>query len=211
MRVNRWLAIALLLTAWLLLQARLDSIPPGFQHDQTYDSRNALRVVGGDFPIYFPENFGLDPGFMYAAAVVFRLLGGHYVWGLRFTATIFAMLGLAVSLAFARRYLRPKPALLAVALTAGSFGFLFAGRLGLEPIALLPTAIAYLYVLVRGQEQPRLRTYVLAGALGGAAIYTYLASRTLFALPLLLLGYEAVSAGWSRFRGRAAAPGRAAA
>ncbi len=55
------------------------------------------------------------------------LIGGHYVWGLRFTGTLFAMLGLAVSLAFARRYLRPKPALLAIALTAGSYWFLFAG------------------------------------------------------------------------------------
>ena len=207
MRINRWLAIVLLLVAWLLLQFRLDSIPPGFQHDQTYDSRNALQVVGGQFPIYFPDNFGLDPGFMYAAAAVFRLTGGHYVWGLRFTATIFAMLGLAVSFAFARRYLRPRPALFAVALTAGSFGFLFAGRLGLEPIALLPTAVVYFYFLLVAEERPRLRTYVVAGVLGGVAIYTYLASRTLFALPVLLLCYEVAIFAWAWSRRRPAVPG----
>ncbi|MCU0509236.1 MAG: glycosyltransferase family 39 protein, partial [Anaerolineae bacterium] len=183
MKALRWLAIALLCVAWLLLLFRLDSTPPGFQHDQTFASLNALRVVGGDFPLYFPANFGVAPGFMYAAAAVFRVTDGHYVWALRFTSAMLAMVGLAVSLSFARRYLSPAPALFAAALMAGSYWFLFAGRLGLEAISLLPLALACFYVLHRAQERPRLSLYLLAGVLGGAAIYTYTASRTLFALP----------------------------
>ncbi len=187
MRNHIRLAVVLFCTAWLLLLFRLDSVPSGFQHDQTFDSLNALEVVGGHFPIYFPANFGLDPAFMYAAAGVFRLIGGHYVWGIRFTAAIFAMLGLAVTLIFARQYLGRCAALFATALTAGSFWFLFAGRLGLEPIALLPPAVACFYFLARTEPRPSLSAYLLAGVMAGAANYTYLAARTLYALPLILL------------------------
>ena len=206
MRTHTRLVVVLFCTAWLLLLFRLDSIPPGFQHDQTFDSLNALEVVGGHFPIYFPANFGLDPLFMYAAAGVFRMIGGHYVWGIRFTSAIFAMLGLAFTLIFARRYLGRGAALFATALTAGSFWFLFAGRLGLEPIALLPAALACFYFLARTELRPSFPDYLLAGVMAGVANYTYLAARTLYALPLILLCYEAALALLARVRGRAWPP-----
>lgn len=206
MRTHTRLVVVLFCTPWLLLLVRLDSVPPGFQHDQTFDSLNALEVVGGHFPIYFPANFGLDPLFMYAAAGIFRMLGGHYVWGIRFTSAIFAMLGLAFTLIFARRYLGRGGALLATALTAGSFWFLFAGRLGLEPIALLPPALACFYFLARTELRPSFSDYLLAGVMAGVANYTYLAARTLYALPLILLGYEAVRVLLARLRGRARPP-----
>ena len=203
MRTHTRLVVVLFCLAWLLLLLGLDSVPPGFQHDQTFDSLNALEVVGGHFPIYFPANFGLDPLFMYAAAGVFRMLGGHYVWGIRFTSAIFAMLGLAFTLIFARRYLGRRAALLATALTAGSFWFLFAGRLGLEPIALLPVALASFYFLARTELQPSFSAYLLAGVMAGVANYTYLAARTLYALPLILLCYETALALLARLRGGA--------
>jgi len=206
MRTHTRLVVVLFCTAWLLLLLRLDSIPPGFQHDQMFDSLNALEVVGGHYPIYFPANFGLDPLFMYAAAGVFRMLGGHYVWGIRFTSAIFAMLGLAFTLILAHRYLGRCAALFATALTAGSFWFLFAGRLGLEPIALLPAAIACFYFLARTDTRPSLSDYLLAGVMAGVANYTYLAARTLYALPLILLCYEAVLVLLARLRGRAWPP-----
>ncbi len=56
--------------------------------------------------------------------------------------------------------------------------------------------------MLRAQERPRLGAYAIAGVLGGLAVYTYLASRTLFALPLLLLAYEAAVAAWARLRRR---------
>ena len=61
MKSTRWLTIALFCVAWLLLLFRLDAVPPGFQHDQTFDAMNALQVVGGEYSLYFPVNFGLAP------------------------------------------------------------------------------------------------------------------------------------------------------
>jgi hypothetical protein len=54
---------------------RLNEAPPGFQHDQTFTSLDALDVLAGHFPIYFPSN-GLEPLFMYSVASLFGLMRG---------------------------------------------------------------------------------------------------------------------------------------
>jgi hypothetical protein len=197
----RWIVVArlgLFLLAWTLLLFRLNDVPPGFQHDQTFTSVDALDVLSGHFPIYFPANFGREPLFMYSVAGMFGLTGGHFVWSLRFTSVLWGMLGLATTLVLARRILSEGAALVAAALMAVSFWFLLAARLGLEPIALLPLAMICLYFLDRGLTRPSLFSFVGAGLAGGIAIYTYLAARALFLLPPLLLLYEGIV--WVRQR-----------
>jgi hypothetical protein len=148
--------------------------------------------LAGHFPIYFPANFGREPLFMYSVAGLFGLTGGHTVWSLRFTSVLWGMLGLAVTLVYARRLLSEGAALVAAALMATSFWFLMAARLGLEPIALLSLAAAFLYFLDRGLARESLPSFVVAGLVGGLAVYTYLAARALFLLIPLLLIYEGI-------------------
>lgn len=195
-------ALLVLLLAWGLLLFRLNQVPPGFQHDQTFFTADALAIGPGNYPIYFPENFGRDPLGIYAASLMLHLVDGHYVWSLRFTSVMAGMVGLALSLNLARRYLSPAATLLAGALMAGSYWFLFTSRLGLEPALLIPLATAAIYFLHRGLSQGRWRDFVLAGLAGGLAIYSYLASRMLYLLVGLLLAYEL--GGWvlRRLRGR---------
>lgn len=196
----RWAAIAVLLSGWALLLFRLDQAPPGLQHDQMFNSRDALAVLRGNHSFYFEANFGREALGIYAAAAVMGLADGHPVWSLRFTSVIWGMLGLAATLALARRYLPPWGALLATALLAGSFGFLFAARLGLEPIALAPLAVLAIYLLDRGLARRSWRNLAAAGALAGLATYTYLASRALFALPILLLLHALLVSALARLR-----------
>ena len=192
--------LGLFLAAWGILLYRLNDVPPGFQHDQTFNTMDAIDVLSGRHTIYFPANFGREPIGIYSAAGVFMITGGHYVWGLRFSSVFWAMLGLATTLSFAGRYLPRAVALLAAALMAGSFWFLFAARLGLEPVALLPLAVAMLYLLARGLERRSFADFAWAGLAGGLAVYTYLAARALFFLPILMLGYEIVTAWLGRRR-----------
>jgi hypothetical protein len=198
--------VSLFLAAWVLLLFHLNEVPPGFQHDQTFTSLDALGVLAGHFPIYFPANFGREPLFMYSVAGVFGLTGGHFVWSLRFTSVLWGMLGLAITLVYARRILSEGAALVAAALMATSFWFLMAARLGLEPIALLPLAMAFLYFLDRGLARASFSSFIAAGLAGGLAIYTYLAARALFLLIPLLLIYETVV--WLRRRRPADGTGR---
>ncbi len=186
-------AVLVLLLAWALLLLKLGDVPPGFQHDQMFNSRDALDVLQGRFQLYFPSNFGREPLGIYSAALAFLLAGGRYVWSLRFASVAWGMLGLALSLVMARRYLSRPAALLAVVLLGTSFWFLFLARLGLEPASLLPFAVAMVYFLARGLERLSFRDLGLAGLCGGLAIYTYPAGRSLFGLPILLIGYELAS------------------
>jgi hypothetical protein len=207
----RGAVLLIFLLAWALLIFRLNEVPPGFQHDQMFDAQDALDVLRGHGQLYFPANFGREPLFMYAAAGVFAALAQqHLVWGLRFTGVLWAMLGLAVMMCCARRYLPRWAVPVAGAGMAGSFWFLFAGRLGLEPIPLIALAMGMIYFLDRGLTRVRqssaLMDFVLAGILGGLAAYTYLAGRTLFALVPMLLIYELTARVWRRMRRRASFP-----
>ncbi len=191
--------LIVLLVGWGLLVYRLADAPPGFQHDQTFTSLDALQILGGSHPIYFPDNFGHAPLFMYSVAAVYGLSAGHYVWGLHLTAALWAMLALAITGALARRHLSRGGAVFAVALMAGSFWFLLAGRLGLEVISLVPAAAGMFYFLDRGLTERSWAGFASAGILGGVANYTYLASRSLYLVIVLLMLY----ATWRMIAGRA--------
>ena len=54
---SRLAILALLLAAWALLLYRLNAIPPGFQHDQTFNTLDALEVLRGKLRLYYPGQF----------------------------------------------------------------------------------------------------------------------------------------------------------
>ena len=52
------LVLGLLILAAALRFIRLDQLPPGLYHDEAYEGLDALRVLDGQTPIYFPANNG---------------------------------------------------------------------------------------------------------------------------------------------------------
>lgn len=69
-----WMGVLLLSAALLRLPA-LDTAPPGFQFDETYNALDALRVVEGARPIFLPANGGREPLYTYWQAVIVALCG----------------------------------------------------------------------------------------------------------------------------------------
>ena len=53
----------------------LDAMPPGLYHDEAVNGLDALRVLGGERPIFFEANNGREPLFLYAMAAAMALLG----------------------------------------------------------------------------------------------------------------------------------------
>ncbi len=198
--------IGLLLAAWALLLYRLNAIPPGFQHDQTFNTLDALEVLSGKLRLYYPANFGREPLGIYLSALGLRIAGGHDVWGLRFGAVMAGMATLAATYSLSRRVLSHWGSLLAVGLMAGSFWFLFTARLGLEPMLIAPLAAATFYLMHRGLTRSALGDLALAGVPAAATVYTYLAGRALFLLAPALLIHELIAGWWiARRNGRDAA------
>ena len=79
------------------------NVPPGFQHDQMFNSLDALSIGSGRpaFPLYFPANFGREALGIYPVALIFKLAGGHYVWSLRFTSVLWGMAALSLTIVLA--------------------------------------------------------------------------------------------------------------
>ena len=57
--------IGLMLLAGVLRLYELGSWPPGLYHDEAYYGLDALRVIGGERPLYFAANNGREPFFIY--------------------------------------------------------------------------------------------------------------------------------------------------
>jgi hypothetical protein len=53
------LVVGLLVIAAALRFAQLDQLPPRLYHDEAYEGLDALKILGGQTPIYLTANFGV--------------------------------------------------------------------------------------------------------------------------------------------------------
>lgn len=196
--VLRLLWLGVLLFIWGILLYQLDRMPPGLQHDQTFNIFDAIQVLHGQHQIYFTSNFGKEGLFIYTIAGVYKLLGLHWIWGLRFSSVLWGTLGLAATIALACRYLGQRPVILAATLMGGSFWLIFTARVGLRAISAMALLTIAIYLLVRGLERQSWGTLALAGLPAGLAMYTYLSARAFLALVPMLIIYELLKLLWRR-------------
>ncbi len=149
--------VGLLLLAAVAAAFRLwqiDSIPPGFHFDESFEGLEAWRILTDPTyrPIFLTGNFGVTPVNAYANAVtfgLFSLFGGEPgPTAMRVTAAFFGVLGI-VATWLAARELRQlgAPRLtvafpwLAAALLATMRWHIHFSRMGIEPI-LVPLVTA---------------------------------------------------------------------
>jgi 4-amino-4-deoxy-L-arabinose transferase-like glycosyltransferase len=177
--------IVLLLAAALRIIAIRDA-PPGPRFDETFDALMARRILNGERPLYFPENFGEEALNQYFQAVALTVFGWSDL-ALRFPSFVFGMIEVATVYALGRWAWNRRAGLLAAALCAASFWAVFFSRLGMRLMPL--TAFVSLGVLmlfkmqsVKGKRWP---WGTAAGVLFGLSVHIYTAAR---ALPLLLIG-----------------------
>ena len=85
-----WLLL-ILLTAVSLRLYQLNSVPPGFTHDEADHGLTAVSILNGARDIYFTIGYGREPLFDYATAGAMALLGQHG-WVLRGTAVFFSLI-----------------------------------------------------------------------------------------------------------------------
>ncbi|MFZ5917253.1 MAG: glycosyltransferase family 39 protein [Chloroflexota bacterium] len=213
-KVNRqWnlavLTLILLAAAFLRLHT-LGDVPPGLEHDEVTSWQMADGVLQGRFRIYFTESYGHEPIFSYLMALSVAAFGPNWL-GIRFWAPFLSLLGLAATCALARRLFDRRVALVATAFMAVAVWPLFFARLGLRLNLLPPLLCVTLLAFWNGLQTPLSiegklprkgwRWFLLSGALLGATLHTYMASR---AAPILLAGFVAYLALFHRsmLRGR---------
>jgi 4-amino-4-deoxy-L-arabinose transferase-like glycosyltransferase len=192
------LMVVVLLMAAALRIVALREAPPGPRFDETFDALMARRILNGERPLYFAENFGEEPLNQYLQAGAFTAFGWNDI-ALRFPSVAFGLIEVVAVYALGKRTWNRRAGLFAAALCAGSFWAIFFSRLGMRLIAL--TALASLGVLMLGRlhaSRARGERWGMAGAAGvllGLAVHTYTAAR---ALPVLIVGCLAYLAIWHR-------------
>jgi len=188
----RWLLpIAILLTLTVaagLRLARLPDLPLGLHYDEAANGILAAEIARGiEHPVFIPSYTGKEVLFFYWAAAWMRVLGEGTL-ALRLTAatagicTVAAAAWSAWELLHHRRDAQWVGALTA-AFLATSFWHLLLSRIGFRAITQPLLQALTVAALWRGLRLERKGWLALAGLLGGATLYTYLAARA-FPLPL---------------------------
>jgi 4-amino-4-deoxy-L-arabinose transferase-like glycosyltransferase len=182
-----WLATSIILIAAGLRFVALADLPPGLFFDESANGVDALRVLGGWFPVFFPADQGREPLFIYGQAATMALIGPS-PFALRLPAAFFGVATVAATYAVFRAMAGSTVGLGGAGLLAASFWHVGLSRLAFRTDALpLFTALAAFF-LWKGVRGGRLALFLVAGGCLGIGLYTYIPARlapALFAVWLL--------------------------
>jgi len=178
-------AIMLALTGIILLGAffrfyQLQTLPPGDGFDPAYYGLDALRILDGEYPLYFATNFGREALFSYLVAIAYAVVGSG-TFGIHLASAVVSLLTIpAVFLAAneffkqdKHRILSQFGGLLAALLLALSFWHLVWSRYSVRAI-LIPLFVSLLcFSLLRALRTRQRRYFLLTGIIMGLSFYTY--------------------------------------
>jgi 4-amino-4-deoxy-L-arabinose transferase-like glycosyltransferase len=183
------LALVVLLGGVLRFYA-LDRLPPGLYQDEAVEGFDALRVLHGEFPIYFESNNGREPAFMYFLALGIALWS-RTPFALRAVSALAGTAAIPVTYLAIKELFGRKAGLLAAFIFATTLWPVQLSRLGLRS-SLLPAALGLgIWGLARAWRRDRRRDWLLAGFLFGLSLYTYLPARLALAVLVVIapVGY----------------------
>jgi 4-amino-4-deoxy-L-arabinose transferase-like glycosyltransferase len=167
-----WVLVVTGLGAALRLAA-LGSVPVGLYQDEAFNGLDALRVLAGEHPLYFPANNGREPLFIYLASVSIAWLGRTPL-ALRLPAALLGTLTIPISAALGISLFNRRVGVLTAALVAFSFWPLHLSRIGFRAVGLPVFVGLALAAAWHGTSRSRREWVVLGGLAYGFAFYTYL-------------------------------------
>lgn len=184
-----WLLVIVLVAAFFRLY-RLHVVPPGFQFDEAYNAADALRVLGGERPLFLDANGGREVIYTYLQALLMSLIGEH-VLALRLTSALLGLLTVALNFCMVRTMLddpdhgeRPRAEAQLVALASSAFmaityWHVHFSRYGIRGVLLPLLEVCLVCAFWRGVQSPSLVWWVVAGILLGLGPYAHPAGRLL--------------------------------
>jgi hypothetical protein len=184
--------VGLLLLAAALRFYRLQDFPSGYHNDEAAVAHIVERVMVGRFAVYFPEETGTEPLYMYLAAL-FGLALGPTVFALRLPAAFLTLVALCAVWALTRRLWGRLPAMVALAAMSVSWWTMLLGRITSHVVTVAPMLALALYFFYRSTLHPLRSTLYLAlsGCFFALAFNSYTAARVMPLLIVALVAYLA--------------------
>ena len=191
-RAERILPIFVLLAAIFLRLFRLDTVPGGLMFDEAWNGRDTLKVIAGEWPIFFTVNSGREALFIYLQAISVALLGQTSL-ALRVVSAILGIFTVVAAYLLAQRMFNARVALLTCGWLTISLWHVIFSRIGLRSISLPLFLAVGFYCVWRGLEgissqagsrrdsplpSPRSAMwFALGGMVIGLSQYTYSTAR----------------------------------
>ena len=112
----------LIIILWIAFLFRIASITttPGLSGDESFNGADAIKVLDGVLSIFFTDNFGREPLFIYNIAVFMKLFGTS-IFAIRLTSVFYGIFGIVFSYILAKQFRNTEVALLSAALISVSF------------------------------------------------------------------------------------------
>jgi 4-amino-4-deoxy-L-arabinose transferase-like glycosyltransferase len=188
-------AILLLLLAAGLRVWQIDQVPPGLHHDEVINGEIVENDIFTGHPAIFYTTGGREGLFHLTLAAAMRFIGYSSI-GFRYAGFFWGMIGLAAIYALAKRLLGQRVALIMLAFAAVSLWSIYEGRAATRSVSI--TAMSALAALAffsawQTPDRPRLRKWLLAGVMLGLTLYTYIASRVIPGIFVIVLIYLAIT------------------
>ena len=191
-RAERILPIFVLLAAIFLRLFRLDTVPGGLMFDEAWNGRDTLKVIAGEWPIFFTVNSGREALFIYLQAISVALLGQTSL-ALRVVSAILGIFTVVAAYLLTRRMFNARVALLTCGWLTISLWHVIFSRIGLRSISLPLFLAVGFYCVWRGLDgissqagargasplpSPRSAMwFALGGMVIGLSQYTYSTAR----------------------------------
>ncbi len=180
----KWVSIVVVLGIAIFLRLWTISIyPPGFHYDEAVNLILARQIAydgARPFPVYAAFN-GREVLYHYLGALGVLGLGNH-IFTMRLVSAFSNILTVALTIGIGQAMFGKRRGVVLGVFAAGfmavSFPQIYIARQSFRAVTLPLMQALSLWLLVRGLRQPKHTLWLpLAGMAGGAALYTYMASR----------------------------------
>lgn len=188
--------LTLLLLAFFLRIAYIESIPAGLYPDEAANGVDALHALEtGHFQLFYPANFGREGLFINLQALSLALFGNTML-ALKLCSILFGTLTvLGLFLLGRELFHRTSAGLSAAFMVATSYWAINFSRIGFRAIMTACLLSFAFFFFFRGLRTQKKLDFLLAGLIFGLGIHTYIAFRVaplilILLLPALMLSYE---------------------
>jgi len=154
----------------------LASLPPGIFYDEAANGIDALRVLSGWHPVFFPGDQGREPLFIYLQAATMAVIGPSPL-ALRLPAAVVGILTIPIVYVTFRQFGGQSVGLLGAALVATSYWMVSLSRLAFRTNTMPLLLCLAVYWLWKALRSGRLGHWALSGAFLGLALYSYIPAR----------------------------------
>ena len=171
---------------------KIDSIPPGLNHDAAWNGLYAIKITQGmAYSPYVAEAWGRETTFHYVIAF-YQIMLGPTKLAIQLASVTIGVATLAACYLVLRRLFDTRLALVATYLLGVSGWHLTLSKVGWRAIAVPLFECLVFYFLVKAVQERRVRDFVLAGIFLGLSLDTYDAARILPFVAAAYLVYEVV-------------------